>query len=244
MQKKAFTIIELTLIVAMLWLIFWMTRNFFNVSRQQKLIFWETCLNYVFWEIDKFQDWIKYGKLPVTISGQSWVYSIRLYGANTWTFLISTWFAWISFEWIWNDLSTIISYDYISLSSNNFAPLQNTPIPEPCFDGGLTLVWKTSISSWTLQVAIPAVKTNDTKWFVWENWITNVNPQTTWEIVYSVCSRRNSQINPARGGGLSTSECIQVWKVNIDKRSETINLLKCTRTNTQTWICSAWPRLN
>lgn len=244
MQKKAFTIIELTLIVAMLWLIFWMTRNFFNVWRQQKLIFWETCLNYVFWEVDKFQDGIKYGKLPVTISWQDWVYSIRFYGINTWTFYTSSWFAWISFEWIWNDLSTVIPYDHISLSSNNFAPLQNTPIPQQCRNAWLTIVWKTSLSSWTLQVTIPAVKTNDTKWFVWENWVTNTNPQTTWEIIYSVCWLRNSQVNPVRWSLLSTSECIQIGKVNIDKRSETINLLKCTRTNIQTWICSAWPRLN
>lgn len=244
MRKKAFTIIELTLIVAMLWLIFSMTRNFFNVSRQNKLVFGETCLNYVFGEIDKFQTDIKYGKLPVTLSWLDGVYSLKLFGTYTWTFLNSSWMAWMTFEWIGNDFVVVKTYQNISLSSNNYAPFNNVPIPEPCFDWWFTIVWRTSIPSWALQIAIPAVKTNDSQWFIWDDWETNSNPQITWEVVYSVCGLKRWHTNPARWGVLDTSECVEVGKVNVDKRSETINFLKCARTNDQTWICSLRPRLN
>ncbi len=244
MQKKAFTILELALIVAMLWLIFGMTRNFFNVWRQKKLVFWETCLNYVFGEIDKFQTDIKYGKLPVTVSGLDGVYSIRLYGTNSWSFLHSSWFGWMTFEWIWNDFATIQTYKHISLSSNNFAPLNNVPIPESCYSTEFTIVWKPSIFARALQIAIPAVKTTDSQWFIGDDWETNLNPQITWEVTYSVCGLQRGQINPARWSLLDTSECLEVGKVNVDRRSETINFLKCARTNEQTWICSLWPRLN
>ena len=244
MQKKSFSIIELALIVSLLWIVFSMTRNFFNIWRQNKIVFWEICLNYIFAEVDKFQTDIKYGKLPVSISWLDGVYSIRLYWANTWSFLSSSWMWWMKFQWLSNDYSTILTYKNISLTSNSFAPFNNVLIPDPCFDWWLTVVWTPSINSWSLQITIPIVKSNDTQRFVWENWATNLNPQITWEVIYSVCWLKRWLTNPTRWNLLDIGECLQIWKINIDKRSETINFIKCARTNDKTWICSLRPRLN
>lgn len=232
------------LVVVILWLLFAMTRSFFNVWRQKKVVFWETCLNYVFGEIDKFQTDIKYGKLPVTVSWMNGVYRIRLFGENQWWYANSSGFAWLIFDGAWDDYSTVKNYNYISLSSKNYSTFNNESIPPQCYHNEYTLVAKPSIWSREMMIAIPTVKTNSSKWYIWDDRETNSSPQITWEVIYSVCWLPDWQTNPVWANLPKTTACIEIGKVHIDIRSETINFLKCAKTNDTTWICGLWPRLN
>lgn len=244
MKKRGFTILEMILVVAILWLLFSMTRSFFNVWRQKKIVFWETCLNYIFGEVDKFQTDIKYGKLPVTVSGLNGVYSLRLFGNNGGPFNNSSGFAGYLFEWLGDDYATIQTYKTVSLSSNNYSTFNNTSIPAPCYSNEYVITARTSIWSRVLQVAIPTVKTNSSQRFIGEERETNTSPQITWDVTYSVCWLPKWHTNPSRANMVETTECIEIGKVNVDKRSETINFLKCGITNQQSGICTTWPRLN
>jgi predicted nucleotidyltransferase component of viral defense system len=43
-----------------------MVKNFLNTGRQEKLIFGETCVNYLFGEMQRFSDDLKFSKNSVT----------------------------------------------------------------------------------------------------------------------------------------------------------------------------------
>lgn len=59
-KKRGFTMIELIIVIFTLWIIIWFARNFLNTTRQERVIFWETCVNYIFWEIERIQSDIDY----------------------------------------------------------------------------------------------------------------------------------------------------------------------------------------
>lgn len=255
MKKKWFTVIELTFIVILLWLIFSMSRNLFNSRKQEKIIFGETCINYLFGEIDKFENDYYYQKqinnqqlsnifmnfrgtnlplgtgFPPNLKGEYTVSDIVLWYINTgnnqillkhiqtyrgvWSILFWTWFT------------------------------QQIPRPSNCSSPKYLVRIGHQIQPFWDWFSSPSAYIQYTNWKQYfTTWLNqSLNTVNTWSIMFEVCDTIVLAPNWAFGSS-SARNCIEIGKIEIDRRIWRNQYMKCKQTNETTWVCGVWPRLN
>ena len=236
MQKKSFTLLEMTIVVALLWLIFAISKSFFNISRQEKLVFWETCVNYIFGEFSKFESDIKYGK--------------NIYAYVSWTALTPTSYiiwvydSWLSLSWV----AAITGWVWVAAyntSSGLFAIYKTYNIST---DSAIRPVQCVNNKYLLTTNSTPYAKMNYIYTANGDSYISNtvswasIQPYTG-ESIFHVCdivvlwswaTSTRSQVK----------SCIQVAKVYFDRRIGTMQFLKCMKINDQSGICGLWPVVN
>jgi prepilin-type N-terminal cleavage/methylation domain-containing protein len=61
-KHKAFTLFELVVVIAIIGIMIQMSRNLFSTTPQERKIYGETCINYVFGKLSNFTSDITYGR--------------------------------------------------------------------------------------------------------------------------------------------------------------------------------------
>lgn len=218
-HKKAFTLIEILLVVIVLGIIVSASRNFFNSSRQEKILFWENCSNYIHGVLSTLVSDIQYGKTTSWSLDDANHYEIR-YSIGK----IEVWY-------IQSGSDAFILKETIKLGKNiatgNWKWCTNNQF-------SLATTWTATMNA----VAIPAKNGGlSTLWdgnrFIGSDITSFTNTLNTWSIDLYVCDKNIENIND--------TSCVNVSRVLIDRRSKQISLYKCLTRDSKTGKCTSRP---
>ncbi len=232
-KKRGFTMIELIIVIFTLGIIIWFARNFLNTTRQERVIFWETCVNYIFWEIEKIQSDIDYERNTKLLinNGSSLItpdfFAFRYNGFKNTT----NWSGQIAIQGI------IVSGGAIQ-SQKTYTDLQLTSnqIPQLCKNSRFAVVVNTG-----LDIIIPTKEIDpDTNWYIWSqgnDYILNTNTvwQITGEALFYACDSSTLW---------TIKNCIEIAKMYADKRSKKFYYWKCIKVSSNDWSCQSRPTIN
>lgn len=216
-KKNAYTLIEILIVVIIVGIIAWLTRNIFNDTRQNKIILGENCSNYIYGKLSNFASNINYGK---TTSGQNNIvsyYKIAYSGNKIELGFVS-----------WTTFSVQDSiYIGTGLTSNK---------SERCNSNSYSLATTGTIGMDTIVLpvkgqALPAPLNNNTSRYI-GTWSLE-KTLNTGSIEFFVCDKNIISTNH--------SSCIAASKILIDRRSQQIFLQKCLSRNSTTGKCNSRP---
>ncbi len=240
-KKKSFTLVELLLVVIIIGTLFFATKNFFDTSRQEKVVFAETCINYLFGEVWRFNDTVRYKK-------------------NIWTGNI----VWYTMTLIWNgvfpknDLSKfaisttatkdtwgmIYLDDYQFTHNSTYWWVISSPWiirPTECSSSKYFIRSDfnfTGMSEDPLSAVVLDYDENGLN--IWD-WDPGVDSALTGQIILEACDA--TQI--AEGHLFSTHsrwvKCMEVGKILVDKRIGILQTIKCGITDQENLICRSRP---
>lgn len=230
MKKKSFTLVEVLLTISIISLLFVISRSFLNVNRQEKFLFGERCMKYMFTELDKFQTDFTYGKNSVnTISGVDMVQS-------------SISFLW--YTWTTNNAKAVMllylqdkdanDYEYKKYQFSHTSTLW-TSRPTQCMSPKYIMSYNTTTFSQYGNIVMFNSKQN---WWYFTDDGTAYPNQFTWDVIISVCDA----INISNGVYSQWSRCSELWKIIADKRSWKISYLVCNAFDSISWKCTARPK--
>lgn len=222
--------IELIIVIITLGIIIGFARNFLNTTRQERVIFGETCVNYVFWEIERVQSDIDYERNTKLLM-DNWLspdfFAFRYNGFKDITNGAGQiWVMGISLSW-WA-IGTQKTYTDLQLTNNT--------IPQLCKNTRFAVVLNTG-----LDIIIPTKDIDpDTNWYIWaagNDYMTNTSTvwQATGEVLFYTCDSQTPWV---------IKNCIEIAKVYADKRSKKFYYWKCIRVNPQNWSCLSRPSTN
>ena len=236
MKKKGFTILELIVVIIILWLILWFSKNFLKTDRQAKIIFGETCVNYLFGEMKRFHNDIVYGKnligisphgprgplgrivsVASTISAQKTIPRTAITGGIRWSTFD---------QYILDESGRVTEQIVIFWIGGRWS---FTGIPPACMSTKYTLAVQNL--------------SGDDKWvstdqglFYWDYNINAIDKNVIYtESVINVC---DSTTNWYLTYG---SNCFEIAKLIRDKRQDDYFYLKCISSNPVTGICNQRP---
>lgn len=212
---KAYTLVEILIVVIIVGILAWLTRNIFNDTRQNKIILGENCSNYIYGKLSNFASSINYGK---TISGQNNTISYYkiTYSGNKIELGTVSWTTYSVQDTIY--IGTGLSsnrYEWCKSSSYSLATTGTIGMDT------IALPVKGQILSWN----------NNTSRHIWTWNLTNT--LNTGSIELFVCDKNIISTNH--------SSCIASSKILIDRRSKQIFLQKCLSRNSTTGKCTSRP---
>ena len=241
MQKRhAFTLIEVIVVVVLLWIIIWFTRNFLNTARQERILFGENCINYIFWQVEKVQSDINYERnnsllmngwqspwyfgftYDWYLTGNNGRGEVNVFGViRTWTLDI-------------NGLGVFDEKNYTHI------PLTYGSIPTQCKSKRFTIVIDSPEESVWTHIVIPTKESDpDTNWYIGDEWERGIDQNalwnSTWEAKFFSCDAN---------GPWEVRNCVEVAKIYADKRSKQFYYWKCVSINPDTGRCQLRPSTN
>jgi hypothetical protein len=233
MRKKSFTIVEILTVVVIMWLILGMVKNFLNTGRQEKLIFGETCMNYVFGEIQRFQDDIKMNKTRwMDINGtpaslfRIWMNTIPKASLFT-TGIVDVSPQSINFEALLVNSSNQIIDDSV-IKTINF---HTNNIPQVCNSPRFMMVSMAGTYE-TLNIFFRNGEVTFSDDLNFNN-IAQYKVDTYFEACEKV-GQSNDKVK----------NCVDIGKLDIDRRSNLIFYLKCVKVDAVSWNCKQRPTIN
>lgn len=243
-KKRAFTLIEIIVVVSLLWLIIWFTKNFLNTTRQERILFGENCINYIFWQIEKVQSDINYERnnnLLMTGGKSPWyfgfTYDWQLSGNDIENWEIRVFG--IGRTWAVDNNGFGVfekkEYVHIPLTTNN-----STNIPTQCQNKRFTVVIDSPDNSLWTHIVIPTKESDpDTNWYIWDDWERGIDQNypgnSTGEAKFFACDKNTPWY---------VRNCIEIAKTYADKRSKQFYYWKCINTNPDTGKCQLRPSTN
>ena len=214
-KKNAYTLIEILIVVIIVGIIAWLTRNIFNDTRQNKIILGENCSNYIYGKLSNFASNINYGKTTSGANSGITYYKITYtpnkieLGSVSWTTFIPQDSIIIGTGLKSNNTERCNSSSY-SLATTGTIGMDTIALPVK----GQILSWNNNtsrhIGTWSLT-----------------------NTLNTGSIEFFVCDKNIISTNH--------SSCITASKILIDRRSQQIFLQKCLSRNSTTGKCNSRP---
>lgn len=214
-------------------LILGFSRNFLNTTRQEKTIFGETCLHYIYGEVQKFSSDILYEK--------KWLYVMQD-GTNPMRYGMAFYMSWST---------KTGSIDLYLTSGNNsdqvfdtykkiaLAPTSGSRIPPECVNNRFAVSVESTWDSWQFIIGMPntAYTSSDDRYIGYDTGIADVaTSTTTGEVVFTVCDKKQAPY--------TLSNCLEIGKLFIDRRPKKIYYLSCQRISTNSWDCIIRPAIN
>lgn len=235
MQKKAFTLMEMIIVVIILSMVFVAAKNFFDTSYQEKVAFGERCVNKIFWDIGKFETDALYGNANATKINQYDATSVTL---NLWRL---TWvnlggtrvFGMITLESyndpmaVWKSTNISLAYDD---SSNGF--VRKDPCRSVKYIVGMVRDPITPSTWSSLEIELLS----------WENISIYDNRSTRltgWGVIFNVCEL--TSVSTSTAGASQWRSCLQIWRLIADIRLPKLIYQKCYQINQTNWGCTSRP---
>ncbi len=217
-KKKAYTLLEILIVVLIVGILAWLTRNLLNTARQDKISLGENCSNYIFGKLSSFSSSINYGN-------------------SMWKTTTNILYYKISYTPTKIELGAIISwdsfsiYDTISLSTG-----LKSNITDRCNSNSYSLLSTGAVGMQMIWIPVkgkplPAPANNISSRFI-GTWGLQ-NTLNTGNIEFFVCDKNSTSTND--------SSCISASKILFDRRSQQIFLQKCLSRNSSTGKCSSRP---
>lgn len=206
-SKKAFTLIELIIVIAMLWILFMATTIYLGDSdEKRKIIEAQWCLNTLEWEISNFLFYAltsKDLKISDSQSESPDYYIIQFTGWNN-TFCTS------------EDACDTIDFTYATWDSNNIKTYKEINSSDTCRHQSkqpIKFYWNWSNITYIIMNKWFSATKEKEKVFYLLSW--NAEQLLSWEIVTALCLNKECS-NPK-----------EIWKFVIDARSQTIYTRNC-----------------
>ncbi len=235
MQKKSFTLVELLIVILILWLIFSMSTGFINLQRQQKFVFGEQCANHIFAEVDKFQSDVKYGKKEVSSFGGFPVHSTRMSINGS--------------SWTTNKVLSYIDYRLINTNSNDELDIKESQFSHASFASAGLRPGACSNEKYLISFKSPTFSDGNIafyttpEWTFINSWNYYVTPTLiTGETILNVCD--TIRLGTLADSFSDATNCVEIAKIYLDRRSSSTYFLKCTVIDTANWTCKSRPRIN
>lgn len=257
-KKRGFTLIEMMIVVFVIAMLVLAWKNYLNNEKQERLIFWETCINSIFWELQKFKADVDYGNtvnLALSGGGDASYYFLDMHQEiTTWVqfplegWEIYLWWGQVTDTWMpinvtrYKKLSTqvtqCINKQYAVTMTTGSAPFD---VLMPTTSLSPSKAYKITYTHSDGSLIPPARTAYNSLW--WETLLSGSNSITQPSYVektFKVCNH----IYPATWDLIRDPKiCLEIARFAIDRRTGQFHYWKCQKTNT-TWTCSLRPTKN
>lgn len=211
-MKKAFTLLELLLVVVIVWVLMWAMQNMFSYENVNKLKF-DTCYLKTHWLLSSFKQEALLQKSVRTWWNLVWSdkYIVLFDSKNQKIEFVYSW-AWvkktINYSWSWSDTEN----DCYNTTYN-------------------TRIWNSNLKA-VFQAWFQTSNTTDNssamQIFSWDNFDTRIQNSWTWEIFFYYCK-----------GKWVSAKCSQLYKIIIEPKVQLFKSFSCKSLNSD-WRCKEW----
>jgi len=227
---KAFTMLEMIIVVVILGILFRTIKSVINTDEQNKKVFGETCINRIYGDLTAFKNDVDYGRY-------------------TWFFLaggIPPQYVTISMTWFLANSRTrswweIVMRGYSGATAWTFRtlPLSAWLLPAECNHKSFTMAVDQNLGTGVLTT-IPTqfAPAGQNRSIVPHGTTTNASQSVA---TMRACTKNwfVTGANPFR----NVTKCLELGKIVIDRRTKSIQTFKCATLNRTTGLCNAWPSL-
>ena len=231
-KKHGFTVLELVIVIFIVALILGFSRNFLNTTKQEKTIFGENCLRYVYGEIQKFSSDIMYEK--------KWLY-IMQDGSDPLRYAMGFYMSWSK---AWSlDLYLLSGNDAAQVSNIYktiaLAPTTGVRTPTECSSTRFWVSMEGTGNTWQFIIGLPNTSyiTSDARYLWYDTGLADTSVSSiTGDVVFTVCDKKQDPY--------SLSNCLEIGKLSVDRRPKKIYYLNCQRIDVNSGNCLIRPVIN
>lgn len=218
-KRNAYTLLEILIVVIIVGIIVWLTKNLFNTTRQDKIILWENCSNFIYGKLSNFASDISYGKRIVATNTGISYYKIA-YSQNK---IERGYVSWAN---------NFVILDFISIGT-----WINSNKNEWCSSSSYSLATTGTNGMNTIALpvkgqSIPTLSNESSNRYI-GTWDLMANTLNTGNIEFFVCNKNTTSTEH--------SSCIASSKILFDRRSQQIFLQKCASRNSINGKCNSRP---
>lgn len=211
-MKKAFTLIELLLVVLVLWVLMWAMKNMFSYENVNRLKY-DTCYLKTYWFLSNFNQQALLQKSVRTWDVLTWV--------NQYEIIFDNEHQKIEFIYSWASSKKVFNYSW-----------DWTDIENDCYN----TTYHTKIWDWNLKVIMqPGFQTTNAtgslspmQIYSWDNFNTAIPNSWTWEIIFYYCK------------WTSDAQCSELNKIVVEPKVQMFKTFFCKSLDDNREKCDKW----